>query len=89
VEASLNDQGSQVLSFSSSLNVEKGKQPVSFSDSLVNVKTWSAETPLLYELIITLKSAEGNIIEVLKQDVGFRTIEIKDGVLLVNGQPPC
>lgn len=86
VEAGLFDQGNQVLAFSSPVNLGKGNLPVSFSDSLVNVKTWSAETPHLYELIITLKSADGNIIEVLKQDVGFRTIEIKDGVLLVNGQ---
>lgn len=86
VEAVLYDQDSQVLTFSTSVNVEKGKQQVSFSDSIVDVKTWSAEIPHLYELIITLKSADGQIIEVLKQDVGFRTIEIKDGVLLVNGR---
>jgi beta-galactosidase len=62
-----------------------GKGIVSFEAEISNVKKWSAETPNLYQLIITLKNDEG-IIEVLKQDVGFRTIEIKDAQLLVNGQ---
>ncbi len=51
-----------------------------------DVKKWTAETPNLYLLLITLKDEEGKIIEVLRQDVGFRKIEIKDSQLLVNGQ---
>jgi len=53
---------------------------------LASVKPWTAETPNLYNLYITLK--KGNtVLEVIKQRVGFRHIEIKDGQLLVNGQP--
>ena len=50
------------------------------------VKKWSAEIPNLYELLITLKDASGQVLEVISQDVGFRTSEIKDGNLLINGQ---
>ena len=50
------------------------------------VKPWTAETPNLYTLIIYLKSGD-KVLEVIKQRVGFRHIEIKDGQLLVNGQP--
>ena len=50
-----------------------------------NVKKWSAEIPNLYELIITFKNDDG-IVEVIRQDVGFRTVEIKDANLLINGQ---
>ena len=54
--------------------------------SLESVKPWSAEIPQLYNLFITLK--KGNkVLEVVKQRVGFRHIEIKGGQLLVNGQP--
>ena len=53
---------------------------------LATVKPWSAETPNLYNLIITLKKGK-DVLEVVKQRVGFRHIEIKNAQLLVNGQP--
>ena len=54
--------------------------------SSTQVKPWSAEVPNLYNLIITLK--KGNkVLEVVKQRVGFRHIEISGGQLLLNGQP--
>ena len=53
---------------------------------LAKVKPWSAETPQLYNLYITLKKGN-NVLEVVRQRVGFRHIEIKNGQLLVNGQP--
>ena len=54
--------------------------------SLESVKPWSAEIPQLYNLYITLKKGD-KVLEVIKQRVGFRHIEIKGGQLLVNGQP--
>ena len=53
---------------------------------LSQVKPWSAETPHLYTLLITLKQG-GKLQEVVRQRVGFRHIEIKGGQLLINGQP--
>ena len=51
-----------------------------------NAKAWSAETPYLYNLYVVAK--QGNkVVEVVRQKVGFRHIEIKGGQLLVNGQP--
>ncbi|MBR1394784.1 MAG: beta-galactosidase [Prevotella sp.] len=54
--------------------------------SLADVKPWSAETPNLYTLYIILKKGN-DVLEVVRQRVGFRHIEIKGGQLLVNGQP--
>ena len=51
-----------------------------------NVKPWTAETPYLYILELQLKQGE-KVLEVVRQKVGFRHIEIKGGQLLVNGQP--
>ena len=42
---------------------------------------WSAEAPNLYKVVIAVDG------EAYAQRVGFRTSEIKDGLLLVNGQP--
>ena len=50
-----------------------------------DAKPWTAETPHLYNLFITLKQG-GKTLEVVKKRVGFRHIEIKGGQLLVNGQ---
>lgn len=59
-------------------------------------KLWSAETPYLYRLTAEVKNAgekkkrnagDGETTEVLTQNVGFRTVEMKDGQMLVNGKP--
>ena len=51
-----------------------------------NPRQWSAETPHLYKLLVTLKDSGGKTLEVIPFKVGFRTVEIKHGNLLVNGQ---
>ncbi len=81
VEAVLSDGSNIIKEFSEAST----SGSVFFSTEIPNVKKWSAEVPNLYQLIVTLKNDEGTI-EVFKQDVGFRTIEIKDSKLLVNGQ---
>jgi len=53
---------------------------------LANPNKWSAEIPYLYTLRTTLKQG-GKTLEVIPIAVGFRKIEIKDGQVLVNGQP--
>ena len=61
--------------------------PLTFRfETLGNVKAWTAETPNLYTLIMTLKQGD-KVLEVIPQRIGFRHIEIKGGQLLVNGQP--
>jgi beta-galactosidase len=48
---------------------------------------WTAETPNLYTLNITLEDSTGNVVERIRQRIGFRSVEINDGQLLVNGKP--
>jgi beta-galactosidase len=50
-------------------------------------KKWSAESPYLYKLLLTLKGQDGAVIEVIPQNVGFRKVEVKSGRFLVNGKP--
>ena len=47
---------------------------------------WSAETPYLYTLRLSLVDADGKTAEQTETKVGFRSIEISDGMLLVNGK---
>ena len=48
-------------------------------------KGWTAETPYLYTLLVSLKRG-GETLEAVRQMVGFRHIEIAGGQLLVNGR---
>lgn len=57
-----------------------------FAGTLPKVQKWSAETPNLYTLAITL-SKDGKTVESTSARIGFRTVEIKDNQLMVNGKP--
>ncbi len=48
---------------------------------------WSAETPHLYRAVILLQTTDGQLIEAEACDVGFREVTIRNGLLLLNGQP--
>jgi len=52
-----------------------------------NPAKWTAETPNLYTLVVTLNDDKGNVVEADSCLVGFRKIEIRDGQFLINGQP--
>ena len=52
---------------------------------LANVLPWSAESPSLYTLTLTLADKQG-IVERVNQRVGFRRFEIADSVFLLNGK---
>jgi len=84
---SLHDaEGRTVLSEGQPLDL-KGKATASarFEGSVARPKKWTAETPDLYSLALELRDKDGRAIEGAACRVGFRTVEIKDGRLLVNG----
>ena len=85
IDAKLIDGDATALGYVQEVNVATGTQSLNFDGILENVKKWSAETPNLYHLIITIKDETGKIIESLGCQVGFRNIEIKNGQLCVNG----
>lgn len=60
---------------------------VSFVPEVGEVEPWSDTTPRLYPLTVRLLSASGTEVERIVKRVGFRTIEIKDGLLCLNGRP--
>jgi beta-galactosidase/beta-glucuronidase len=46
---------------------------------------WTTETPNLYTLVITLRDSQGETVDFESCRVGFRQLEIKDGIILLNG----
>ncbi|MFK7979732.1 MAG: glycoside hydrolase family 2 TIM barrel-domain containing protein, partial [Saprospiraceae bacterium] len=64
------------------------EQTVSFGGIIPNIKAWTAETPNLYQLVLKITDAKTKeVIEVISDKIGFRTVEIANSQLLVNGQP--
>ncbi|VYT83719.1 beta-galactosidase [Metakosakonia massiliensis] len=48
---------------------------------------WSAETPWLYRLTLSLYDGAGCLLDVEGCDVGFRQVDIHNGLLRLNGKP--
>ena len=74
--------------FSKELNatIEGSKtQKINFAQKVSSPKLWSSEAPNLYTLVLTLKNDKGNIVESTSTQIGFRSVELKGGQLLVNG----
>ncbi len=63
--------------------------PVKFAwleGKVPNPAKWTAETPNLYTLVLTLNNERGEVVEADSCQVGFRKIEIRGGQFLLNGQ---
>lgn len=51
------------------------------------IKHWTAETPNLYSLVVNMLDKQGKVTESFVQRFGFRKVEMKNGMLHVNGTP--
>jgi len=88
LEMVLLDDGIKIKSLQRSFVLsDSGTFEIAFDARVENCKTWSAETPHLYTLVLELKDEKGNSLEFLSSKIGFRSSEIKNGQLLVNGVP--
>jgi beta-galactosidase len=63
----------------------KQTQTVNLSAPVSNPGKWSSEKPNLYFLTLELLNAEGKVVEVLSNRIGFKKVEVKHQALYVNG----
>lgn len=54
--------------------------------AIQNPRKWSAEDPYLYQVLLTLRDKNGNLIETTGAHFGFREIELNVNGLFVNGK---
>lgn len=85
-KAELRDGKKVVAEMSSPLTFKNGKAYINYAKTIPNVKPWSAENPALYQLYLSLWTDDNTLVEMIPQQVGFRTVEIKNAQLLVNGK---
>ncbi|HEX6558304.1 MAG TPA: glycoside hydrolase family 2 TIM barrel-domain containing protein, partial [Longimicrobiales bacterium] len=67
------------------MRVAPGSDTVHFAAVLPHVRRWSAETPELYDLVISLTDASGATLQSTATRIGFRSVEMRNAQLLVNG----
>ncbi|ALJ06459.1 hypothetical protein APS56_15540 [Pseudalgibacter alginicilyticus] len=81
VKVQLLDGTTEIYSDTKKVQLKEGRTVVNFNQNIPNVKTWNAEYPNLYTLLLTM-NGESTAIK-----VGFRNIAIKNNQFLVNGKP--
>lgn len=54
-------------------------------DVFSSIKSWNAETPNLYQLVVNTYDAKGKVLESFVHPFGFRTVEMRNGTLQING----
>lgn len=86
IEARLQDaEGRAILTRQIPLVLDENNQ-LFFKQGIAMPRQWSAETPYLYGLLLTLRDEENSVVEVISHKVGFRKVEIRGGQFLVNGK---
>lgn len=68
--------------FTKTVVAKEGKACI--DEVIADVNHWTAETPYLYKLFMTVED-DGQIVEVIPQNVGFRNIRLNGETFLING----
>ena len=89
VRASLYDiDNTQITQWQDKRNLNAASETmIALKRKVIDPLKWSAEKPNLYKLTLTLLNSRNEIVEVLNEMVGFREVEIKDGLACINGVP--
>lgn len=74
-------------SFCESFAAKPGRNNFTLIKEISNPDKWSAEKPSLYRLVFTLKNGDGSVIEIKTVNFGFKSVEIRDEKILINGKP--
>jgi beta-galactosidase len=87
VKMALYDRDGKTIASASQAVALDGKEKtnVVLGRTIEHPLTWTAETPNLYPVVVTLEDGAGRVLESVGAKIGFRRVEIRDGILLVNG----
>ena len=81
VKITLSKDGEELQSVEETLEEES-----QYVMKVENPELWSAESPVLYDLLLEVMDENGQVTEVIPQRVGFRRFEMKDSIMMLNGK---
>lgn len=76
----LYDTDKETLICDDTFPTRSGSSGVKFAMPIKNPEKWTAESPKLYHLVLSFGG------QIIAQKVGFRKVEIKSGLILINGK---
>ena len=80
-------EGNVVVENSTKLHDSNGNLTGEIYTETGVMKSWDNHHPYLYHATVELKNAEnGNLLEIIPYDIGFRRVEIIDKVIYLNGK---
>ncbi len=86
LEAGLYEGTTKIFGETREAEVADSIAVVKLSAGMPQVQPWSAESPSLYTLVLTLADSRGRVLESVSTRIGFRTAEINGGQFLINGR---
>lgn len=82
----IDSNNKEILLGTKETELSGGNEAVTFTETVKAPEKWSAETPNLYTLVMTIE-LDGKIICVKTYKVGFKKVEIKGEKIYYNGMP--
>ena len=82
----IDSNNGEILLGTKETELSGGNEAVTFTETVKAPEKWSAETPNLYTLVMTIE-LDGKIICVKTYKVGFKKVEIKGEKFYYNGMP--
>lgn len=82
----IDSNGKEILLGTKETDLSGGNEAVTFTETVKSPEKWSAETPNLYTLVMTI-DLDGKTICVKTYKVGFKKVEIKGEKIYYNGMP--
>ncbi|MFM7067994.1 MAG: hypothetical protein ACKOYM_00905, partial [Actinomycetes bacterium] len=79
------DGGTPAAATISAMYVEPGR--VRTTLRVAGIRPWSHEDPHRYRITVELRDPDGVTVEASARWTGFRSVEVRDRALLINGQP--
>ena len=82
----IDSNNGEILLGTKETELSGGNEAVTFTETVKAPEKWSAETPNLYTLVMTIE-LDGKVICVKTYKVGFKKVEIKGEKIYYNGMP--
>ena len=67
--------------------IGKGKNSLELSSKVSNPEKWTSETPVLYKLKLELLAENGETVQQITSNMGFKETEIRNQTFYLNGEP--